>query len=309
MFGRVAVCSIAALLLVLPRPSGGETNAFASVDGSLPAVVIATLHEQGRDQISDQIPDQTEDRARDDAQAAAQVAALDPAEPSIGSPPVVGPAVQTPVLAEPFGLDTVPVASGEVLTKWNGVEADIRAEKDILELCRSSAERCPAAARSFLAVVAQGRAQTGRARIGIINRAINLAIRPMSDLAQWGVLDRWSAPLETLTTGRGDCEDYAIAKYVALTQAGVAAEDVRLVIVHDLAVDENHAVVATRLNGDWIILDNRWLTLVKDSEMPRMVPLFALDQTGARLLLPKAGPDVRRASAPCENAACEPASF
>jgi len=309
MFGRVAVCSIAALLLVSPRLSGGETNAFANVNGSLPAVVIATLHEQARDQISDQIPDQTEDRARDDAQAAAQVAALDPAEPSIGSPPVVGPAVQTPVLAEPFGLDTVPVASGEVLTKWNGVEADIRAEKDILELCRSSAERCPAAARSFLAVVAQGRAQTGRARIGFINRAINLAIRPMSDLAQWGVLDRWSAPLETLTTGRGDCEDYAIAKYVALTQAGVAAEDVRLVIVHDLTAGENHAVVATRLNGDWIILDNRWLTLVKDSEMPWMVPLFALDQTGARLFLPMTAPDMRRASAPCENASCGPASF
>jgi len=309
MFGRVAVCSIAALLLVWPRPSDGETNAFASVDVPVVNLVVTTSHDQDPDHISYQIPDQTEDRARDNAQAAAQVAALDPAEPSIGSPAVVGPAIQTPVLAEPFGLDTVPVASGEVLTKWNGVEADIRGENEILELCRTNAEQCPAAARNFLAIVAQGRAQTGRARIGIINRAINLAIRPMSDLAQWGALDRWSAPLETLTTGRGDCEDYAIAKYVALTQAGVAAEDVRLVVVHDLAVDENHAVVATRLNGDWIILDNRWLTLVKDSEMPRMVPLFALDQTGVRLLLPMAAPDVRRASAPCENAACEPASF
>ena len=317
MFRRVAVCSIAALLLFSPRPSGGESNAFASLDGAVPSVVIATLHERARDLISDQIPDQTEDRARDDVQAAGQVAALDPAEPSIGSPTEVEPAIQAPglpaiqapVLAEPFGLDAVPVASGEVLTKWNGVEADIRAEKDILELCRSSAERCPAAARTFLAIVAQGRAHTGRARIGIINRAVNLAIRPMSDLAQWGVLDRWSAPLETLATGRGDCEDYAIAKYVALTQAGVAAEDVRVIIVHDLAVDENHAVVATRLDGDWIILDNRWLTLVKDREMPRMVPLFALDQTGIRLLLPKAAPDMRYASAPCGSVACAPASF
>lgn len=309
MFGRIAVCSIAALLVVLPRPSGGETSAFAGVDGSLHAVVIATLHEQDRDQISDQIPDQTQDRAHDDTQAPAPVAALDRAEPPSGSTAVAGRALQTPVLAQPFGLDAVPVASGEVLTKWNGVEADIRAENDILELCRTTVERCPAAARSFLAIVAQGRAQTGRARIGIINRAINLAIRPTSDLAQWGALDRWSAPLDTLTTGRGDCEDYAIAKYVALTQAGVAAEDVRLVIVHDLAVDENHAVVAARLDGDWIILDNRWLTLVKDSEMPRMVPLFALDQTGVRLFLPAAMPDVRRASAPCGNAACEPAAF
>ena len=94
----------------------------------------------------------------------------------------------------------------------------------------------------------------------------------MSDLAQWGVIDHWSAPLETFTIGRGDCEDYAIAKYVALIQAGVAAEDVRLIIVRDLDVGEDHAVVAAHLDGDWVILDNRRLMLVKDSEMRRVVP-------------------------------------
>jgi len=143
-------------------------------------------------------------------------------------------------------------------------------------------------------------------RIGIVNRAINLAIRPMSDLGQWGVIDRWSAPLDTLTTGFGDCEDYAIAKYVALTQAGVAAEDVRLVIVHDLAIGEDHAVVAARFDGDWIILDNRRLMLVKDSDMRRTVPLFVLDQTGVRQFAYAATPD---ASALCKDASCVPASW
>ena len=139
-------------------------------------------------------------------------------------------------------------------------------------------------------IVAQGRAQTGRARIGVINRAINLSIRPMSDLAQWGVTDRWSAPLVTLTTGRGDCEDYAIAKYVALLQAGVAAQDVRLVIMRDLASGVDHAVVAARLDGDWVILDNRWLVLVKDSEMRRVIPLFVLDETGVAQSAPTPTP-------------------
>jgi predicted transglutaminase-like cysteine proteinase len=170
------------------------------------------------------------------------------------------------------------VASGDVLTKWSGVEADIR-----------------------------GQVQTGRARIGIINRAINLAIRPMSDLAQWGVIDRWSAPLVTLTTGRGDCEDYAIAKYVALTEAGVAAEDVKLVIVRDLAVGEEHAVVAARLDGHWFILDNRWLMLVEDSQIRQMVPLFVLDQTGVRKFAPTV--DAHRASTPSDGAAAAPGSF
>jgi predicted transglutaminase-like cysteine proteinase len=65
----------------------------------------------------------------------------------------------------------------------------------------------------------------------------------MRDLTQWGVEDRWTASLATLTTGFGDCEDYAIAKYVALTEAGVAAENVQLIIVRDFAADADHAVV------------------------------------------------------------------
>jgi len=63
-------------------------------------------------------------------------------------------------------------------------------------------------------------AAQGLARVGLINRAVDLAITPTSDEAQWGVVDHWSPPFETLQTHRGDCEDYAIVKYVALLQAG-----------------------------------------------------------------------------------------
>ncbi len=132
----------------------------------------------------------------------------------------------------------------------------------------------------------------------MINRAVNLAIEPMSDMAQWGVPDRWSAPLETFTTRKGDCEDYAIAKYVALTEAGIAAEDVKLIIVRNTAANEDHAVTAVRLDGTWIILDNRWLKLVEDKAMPQAVPLFALGSDGVRQFLPDVLVGARRAPAP-----------
>jgi predicted transglutaminase-like cysteine proteinase len=199
-------------------------------------------------------------------------AALDPMEPF----------AKPAALAEPFGLNAVPVAAGALLTKWMGVEADIRTESIVLAHCNASPESCPSAAKTFLAIVADGRAHTGRARIGVVNRAVNLAITPMSDLDQWGVLDRWSAPLATFTTGRGDCEDYAIAKYVALKAAGVAEDDLRLVIVHDVALNEEHAVVAARLDGTWVVLDNRWLALAKDTDLPRMIALFVLNDDGVR---------------------------
>jgi predicted transglutaminase-like cysteine proteinase len=304
MFGRIAACGIAVFVLVSLALFSGETKAFTDVDAPAAAVMVATSRHHVHDQIQNLAPDSTVD-----AQARTKVSALEPVVQSIKPTVAVGPAIQSPAMTEPFGLNTVPVAGDEVLSKWNGVKADIRAENDILSRCRANTELCPAAARKFLAIVAQGRAQTGRARIGIINRAINLAIRPMSDLAQWGVIDRWSAPLVTLATGRGDCEDYAIAKYVALKEAGVAAEDLRLVIVRDLAVGGDHAVVVARLDGDWIVLDNRKLTLVEDSQSRQMVPLFVLDQTGVRQFARPTTPDRRPAWAAGEGAEVAPGSL
>jgi predicted transglutaminase-like cysteine proteinase len=287
MFGRVAACGIIAFLLVVPAHSSGETKAFA--DASAASVVFAMTHSQSQEPVQDQL--------LDDAQTPAKVATLVPADPSFQSPAGAVPGIQSSALAEPFGLKAVPVEGGQLLAKWTGVEADINAESKILARCHDNAESCPSSAKNFLAIIAEGRAHTGRSRIGVINRAINLAIQPMSDLAQWGVPNRWIAPLVTLTTGRGNCKDYAIAKYVALREAGVADDDVRLVIVRNLAADEDHAVTAVRLDGNWIMLDNRWLTLVEDNEMDRVIPLFVLDDAGVRQFVPAIKPAVRQASA------------
>jgi predicted transglutaminase-like cysteine proteinase len=211
------------------------------------------------------------------AQWQINVAAIDPAA-ALRAPP--GPDL--------FGLGSIAVAQGEILSKWNQAAADIAADRDVLRRCRVGAESCPAAAQKLLAVIAEGQAHEGRARIGVINRAINLAIKPMSDLAQWGVPDRWSAPLETLASGRGDCEDYAIAKYVALGEAGIGEDDLRLVVVRDLGLAEDHAILAVRTGEKWLLLDNRRLTLLEDNELQRVQPLFALNRDGVREFTPSA---------------------
>jgi predicted transglutaminase-like cysteine proteinase len=124
----------------------------------------------------------------------------------------------------------------------------------------------------------------GRARIDTINNLINGAIRYTSDLEQHGMIDVWLSPLATLASGRGDCKDYAIAKYVALRDAGVALEDLRLLVVHDRSVQQDHAVVAVRDKGRWLILDNRYSRLLEAAEAHQFLPLFAIDQEGVNLL-------------------------
>ena len=77
--------------------------------------------------------------------------------------------------------------------------------------------------------------------------------------------------------GAADCEDYAIAKYVALREAGVAAADLRLMIVHDRALNADHAITAARVDGEWLILDNRHMLLLSDTAAVNLTPLVALD--------------------------------
>ncbi len=107
----------------------------------------------------------------------------------------------------------------------------------------------------------------------------------------------------TLATGRGDCEDYAIAKYEALREAGAAAHDVRLVIVRDLLANAEHALVAARLEGQWIVLDNRHLALVADVDLRRMVPLFVLDDDSVRQFAARTIADARHTATPSAGAA------
>ena len=182
--------------------------------------------------------------------------------------------------AEPFGLSASTLLTGALREKWLGLERKLDDERVQLALCDGDRDRCASpAALQFLAIVDNARAREGRARIGEINRAINLAIRPISDLAQYGAIDVWSSPLVTFTNGAGDCEDYAIAKFVALRQAGISPDDLRIVIVRDSIRDEDHAVTTVRLDGQWLTLDNRRMAMVEDDAARSYQPLFVLYQS------------------------------
>ena len=199
--------------------------------------------------------------------------------------------------ADPFGGRTRPLDGTELSMKWRDLAAQIEAERDGLDRCRAAGE-CAPAAKLFLAIIAAASERQGRARLGEVNRAINLAIRPLSDLRQYGVIDRWMPPLATLSAGAGDCEDYAIAKYVALREAGVPTEDLRLVIVRDTKFAEDHAVLASRLNGSWLVLDNHRFALVEDIELDRYVPIFSLDDRGVRIFYDRRDAGEARAPSP-----------
>ena len=206
---------------------------------------------------------------------------LGPADTSVAGPAGIPYGLSPTVNSdEPFGLYTRPVYNGGLLRKWLGVAHKLEDERVQLALCDGDRERCVSeAALKFLRIVDGGRQREGRARLGEINQAINIAIRPMEDLVQYGEVDVWSSPLVTFNTGAGDCEDYAIAKYVALQMAGISAEDLRIVVVLDVN-GEGHAVASVRLDGHWLILDKQRMAMVEDGNARTYRPRFVIDESG-----------------------------
>jgi predicted transglutaminase-like cysteine proteinase len=184
--------------------------------------------------------------------------------------------------AQPFDLVTAPVWTGGVVRKWQTTVDALRFEQGILADCRKAADDCAPSAKRFLAIVDDGKSREGRARIELINSAINKAIKPETDTEQYGVADLWATPLMTFASGAGDCEDYAIAKYTALLEIGFAKQDLRVVIVHDMKVGEDHAVASVRFNGRWLILDNRTSIIKQDADARSFNPLFVLDGSGVK---------------------------
>jgi predicted transglutaminase-like cysteine proteinase len=133
-----------------------------------------------------------------------------------------------------------------------------------------------------LSIIELGENYHGLARLGWINRAVNLAIRPMSDWAQYGYSDFWASPLQTLSSRAGDCEDYAIVKYVALAHLGIAAADRQVVIVYDRLRQAQHAIVVVRYETRWLILDNRTMVIADTQQAKHYYPLISMDDRGLR---------------------------
>src|SRR5438270_6884825 len=187
-----------------------------------------------------------------------------------------GPGVLVRKSAEPFGVFAFAVSTGSVREKWFASKDKLDDDMVQLALCDGDRDNCASpAALKLLAIVDQARTRDGRALLGETNRAINLAIRAAND----GPEDVWTSPLATFARGAGDCDDYAIAKLAALRLAGVAAEDLRIVVVRDVRAGEEHAVVAARLDGHWLMLDNRRMAMVEDDAARSYQPLFVLYQS------------------------------
>ena len=130
------------------------------------------------------------------------------------------------------------------------------------------------AARAFAASLAE---RDESARLDAVNIYVNHRVQFVDDIIQYGVADRWSAAADTLARGRGDCEDYAIAKMAMLRRAGFAEHNLYLVILRDLVRRADHAVLVVRSEGRFRVLDNGTDRVLDSNEIHDYRPILTFN--------------------------------
>ena len=97
---------------------------------------------------------------------------------------------------------------------------------------------------------------SGIEMLASVNRWANRRVEYADDIANYGARDYWATASETLRSGRGDCEDYAILKYQMLAALGFDRSLMYLTLARDLVRNADHAVLVVEVAGRHYMLDN-----------------------------------------------------
>jgi predicted transglutaminase-like cysteine proteinase len=89
----------------------------------------------------------------------------------------------------------------------------------------------------------------------------------------------WETAFEFLHYG-GQCQDYAIAKYLLLRAAGVPADQMRMVVLRDTAINLDHAVLAVYVDGQPQLLDNLRNDIVAANSVSDYHPYYSINENG-----------------------------
>ena len=99
----------------------------------------------------------------------------------------------------------------------------------------------------------------------------------MRDIVNWGLEDYWGTLFEFFTKN-GDCEDYAIAKYVSLKKMGFDPKNMRIVVLNDQNLNVLHAVLVVYEGGKRYILDNQIKTVLTDKRIHHYQPIYSINE-------------------------------
>jgi predicted transglutaminase-like cysteine proteinase len=115
-----------------------------------------------------------------------------------------------------------------------------------------------------------------------VNAFFNRTLLFIDDVRTWQQVDYWATPVEALVKGAGDCEDYAIAKYLTLRRLGVPSAKLRITYVKALELNQAHMVLTwyATPTSDPLVLDNLTSEIRHASQRRDLLPVYAFNGEG-----------------------------
>jgi len=177
--------------------------------------------------------------------------------------------------------------AGAAIPQWQHLLVRLDQQRAAWQACLRDEGLCGNGnARAWRALLRELRGRPLEQQMRAVNDFAN-RLRYVADSRQWGQSDYWATPLEFLTTGAGDCEDYAILKYAGLRELGVPVDQLRLVVVEDKSRGIAHAVLAVRTETTTWILDNQESAVLPDQRIAHYEPYYSINETGRWSHLPE----------------------
>lgn len=111
-----------------------------------------------------------------------------------------------------------------------------------------------------------------------VNEIVN-RVSYINDINIYGQSDYWATPVEFLKNG-GDCEDFAITKYVALRALGIPEERMRILVLQDMQKNIPHAVLVVYTDNGAVVLDNQIKSVTNVERISHYKPIFSINREG-----------------------------
>lgn len=181
--------------------------------------------------------------------------------------------------ATPSFFNTVETVSNNMqpFTKWNGAVDRYTKEKALQKKGDCSASvmnKCHY--ETWTKFLLSIKDKDPLEQLKLINANLNQA-KYITDPVNWGQKDYWATPFEFMAKF-GDCEDYAIAKYMSLRRLGWKNEQLRVVAVKDLNLKIGHAILVVYIDGKVYVLDNQIKQVVEAEKIRHYRPIFSINQ-------------------------------
>jgi predicted transglutaminase-like cysteine proteinase len=197
------------------------------------------------------------------------------AGPAFAASAAEGPGMSGPAPSL-FGSRETRSFNISMFPKWSGALTRFFGERQLEEApCSASAfNRCHL--REWKAFLAEQEGKDRRAQVEAVNAYMNR--QPyLTDPRNYGVSDYWATPVQFFSRD-GDCEDYAIAKFLSLRALGFDNDMLRVVVLQDLNLRVGHAVLAVYLDGEALILDNQIRRVVEDGRIRHYKPIYSINE-------------------------------